>query len=250
MAHAAIAVTAAASSSVANGPNPVAAVTERKNKAECVVVVYNVAKKRNVGDIVRSAVAFGASRFIVVGARKLQMFGSFGTSSFIAIESYQGKIADCLDGLRKEGYALIGIEISPDARSITSQPAPFAQKSAFILGNEGSGLSEAVIKLCDWLVYIPQYGTGTASLNVCVAASIVLQHFAVFAQFPETSRKGFKFVVDDSTKLPRTIPSRPVAVKTAQTVSTAGDRKVSPQVESLNNDGTDAAGLVNMYNDV
>ena len=32
--------------------------------------------------------------------------------------------------------------------------------------------------MCDFFVYIPQYGGGTASLNVTVAASIVLQHFA------------------------------------------------------------------------
>jgi len=208
------------------------------------VVIYHVAKKRNVGDIVRSAVAFGASRFIVVGARKIQLFGSFGTSPFIAIENYQGKIADCLDGLRKEGYSRIGIEIAPNSRSITSQPPPFAQKSAFILGNEGSGLSEAVIKLCDWLVYIPQYGTGTASLNVCVAASIVLQHFALFAQFPETSRKGFKFVVDDSTKQPRATippPARPPTV-----VQVVPPTSAAAHVEILNEDA-DMVGLPSMY---
>ena len=31
--------------------------------------------------------------------------------------------------------------------------------------------------MCDFFVYIPQYGGGTASLNVTVAASIVLHHF-------------------------------------------------------------------------
>jgi hypothetical protein len=31
--------------------------------------------------------------------------------------------------------------------------------------------------LCDFFVYIPQYGGGTASLDVIVAASIVLHHF-------------------------------------------------------------------------
>jgi tRNA G18 (ribose-2'-O)-methylase SpoU len=37
--------------------------------------------------------------------------------------------------------------------------------------------------ICDFFVYIPQYGAGTGSLNVTVAASIVLHHFAgVFFQ--------------------------------------------------------------------
>ena len=38
---------------------------------------------------------------------------------------------------------------------------------------------------CDELVYmyIPQYGRGTASLNVATAAAIVLHHFAEWAKY-------------------------------------------------------------------
>ena len=49
--------------------------------------------------------------------------------------------------------------------------------------------------LCDSFVYIPQYGAGTASLNVTVAASILLQHFALWAGYPERERAQHKFVV-------------------------------------------------------
>jgi hypothetical protein len=52
------------------------------------------------------------------------------------------------------------------------------------------------MRLCDGFVYIPQHGPGTASLNVTVAASIVLHHFAVWAQYLERQREGAKFVVD------------------------------------------------------
>jgi hypothetical protein len=52
------------------------------------------------------------------------------------------------------------------------------------------------MRLCDDFVYIPQHGPGTASLNVTVAASIVLHHFAVWANYPERQREGAKFVVD------------------------------------------------------
>jgi hypothetical protein len=60
---------------------------------------------------------------------------------------------------------------------------------------QGTGLSEKQVSLCDAFVYIPQYGAGTASLNVTVAASIVLQHFAAWAGYPERSRHGAKFDV-------------------------------------------------------
>jgi tRNA C32,U32 (ribose-2'-O)-methylase TrmJ len=48
---------------------------------------------------------------------------------------------------------------------------------AFIFGNEGTGLNEKHINSCHTLVRIPQYNTGTASLNVATAASIVLYQF-------------------------------------------------------------------------
>ena len=77
---------------------------------------------------------------------------------------------------------------------------PFTGPTAFMMGNEGQGLSERHIQLCDSFVYIPQYGGGTASLNVAVAASIVLHQFAVWAGYTERSRHGFKFDVAERPK--------------------------------------------------
>jgi tRNA C32,U32 (ribose-2'-O)-methylase TrmJ len=56
-------------------------------------------------------------------------------------------------------------------------------------------MSAKQLKLCDRFVYIPQHGPGTASLNVTVAASIVLHHFAVWAGLAERERRQHKFVV-------------------------------------------------------
>ena len=67
-----------------------------------------------------------------------------------------------------------------------------------VLGNlQGTGLSEQQAKLCDGFVYIQQYGAGTASLNVSVAAAIVLHHFALWAGYPDRSRQGEKFDVGE-----------------------------------------------------
>ncbi|KAM5555033.1 hypothetical protein ABKV19_023114 [Rosa sericea] len=57
-------------------------------------------------------------------------------------------------------------------------------------------LSAKECKICDFFVYIPQYGDGTASLNVTVAASIVLHQFGVWAGFPERTRDGNKFIIE------------------------------------------------------
>ena len=62
---------------------------------------------------------------------------------------------------------------------------------------QGTGLSKHQASLCDGFVYIQQYGAGTASLNVSVAAAIVLHHFALWASFPERSRQGEKYDVGE-----------------------------------------------------
>ena len=54
------------------------------------------------------------------------------------------------------------------------------------------------IAMCDHFVYIPQYSCGTASLNVNVAASIVMHHFSTWAGYEEAPREKdrAKFVVE------------------------------------------------------
>lgn len=85
------------------------------------------------------------------------------------------------------------MEIRDDAKPVNQHH--FRKSTAFLLGNEGTGLSAKEYEICDFFVYIPQYGCGTASLNVTVAASIVLHHFGLWAGFSERTRDGNKFIV-------------------------------------------------------
>lgn len=59
-------------------------------------------------------------------------------------------------------------------------------------------MNEKQISLCDHFVYIPQFSKGTASLNVNVAASIVMHHFSTWAGYEEAPREKdrAKFVVE------------------------------------------------------
>lgn len=50
-----------------------------------------------------------------------------------------------------------------------------------MMGNKGSGMNKNQMLLCDGFVKIKQYGGGTASLNVSVAAGIVLHRFHQWA---------------------------------------------------------------------
>jgi tRNA G18 (ribose-2'-O)-methylase SpoU len=46
-----------------------------------------------------------------------------------------------------------------------------------MMGNEGSGMTTKQMSHCDGFIRISQYGGGMASLNVSVAAGIVLHRY-------------------------------------------------------------------------
>ena len=69
-----------------------------------------------------------------------------------------------------------------------------------MLGNEGSGLNQNQIDICDHFVYIPQYTDKTASLNVAIAGSIIFHHFALWAGYSEHGREGYKYEVSNYKK--------------------------------------------------
>lgn len=94
--------------------------------------------------------------------------------------------------LAARGARLCGVEITDAAMPVQSHP--FEGPTAFMLGNEGVGMSPAQIAACDFFVYIPQHSSATASLNVAVAGAIVLHHFAIWAGLQEQPRSGEKFI--------------------------------------------------------
>lgn len=159
---------------------------DKKSPPECFMMVSNISKRHNVGQLMRSCVAFGVKKLIVCGTGKATTFGAQGTERYMEVEQYP-RIRDAVAALKARGVTICGIEITADAVPIETHP--FRGPTAFMAGAEGSGLPEAHKALCDQFVYIKQCGVGgTASLNVAIASSIVLHHFSVWAGYPELPR--------------------------------------------------------------
>jgi len=168
-------------------------------KPRAVLIVHRVSKKRNVGSIARSCAALGVDTLVFVGGggerrKAVPMHGSQGADRFLAVRAFP-KLEACCEALRAEGFTVCGVEIHGSAVSVGQVPAPWRGPTAFLLGEEGHGLTEAEIAACDQLVYIPQVGDGTASLNVAVSAGIVFHRFAEWAGHEERPREGAKYVV-------------------------------------------------------
>lgn len=199
-----------AASTTVEAPDATAATTsgsQHANQPPCFLILYNIAKRHNVGNIARSASAFGVAQLCLVGSRHFSAFGAHGAENYVKFAHFT-TLEDCCRHLKeKEGCHIVGVEIMDSAQPVHSHP--FCGPTAFMIGNEGHGLSKNQVALCDAFVYIPQYGDGTASLNVTVATSIVLQHFAQWAGYHEHRREGQKFVVGQRPQ--RTAPRGMVA---------------------------------------
>lgn len=160
---------------------------------DCYLLAHAITKKMNLGSLMRTCVAFNVKELIVTtGVDKkvsVMNFGSKGTHRYLKTKKMEN-MRSAVTYLKERNVTLCGIEITSDAIPITD-PNVFKGKGSicFVPGNEGSGLDESVKKHMDFFVYIPQYGNGTACLNVATATAIVLQHFAAQAGYPELERE-------------------------------------------------------------
>lgn len=161
----------------------------------CFLIVHNVSKRRNIGTLIRSAVAFGVRELCLVGSQKYNAFGSHGTTDYLPITHFTS-LKTCCEYLRGQQLCeIIGLEIDDSAQAVDEEP--FTGPTAFMVGNEGTGLSKEQRQECQRFVYIRQFGAGTASLNVTVACSIVLHRFCSWAQYQEREHQGGKFKVEE-----------------------------------------------------
>ena len=163
------------------------------NAPQSILVIYNISNDHNFGWLMRTANALGVSETLVVGRNKFNKTGHMGTDSGFAARRHFYRIEEAVDYLKSRDFTLTGVEINAEAKPVESHP--FRGNTAFLMGNEGTGISAKAQAFCDDFVYIRQFGSG-ASLNVNVAAGIVLHHFSLWAGFEQNQIKGEKFIPD------------------------------------------------------
>jgi 23S rRNA (guanosine2251-2'-O)-methyltransferase len=138
------------------------------------VILDGVEDPHNVGAIIRSAHAAGATAVVIperraAGITETVARSAAGALAYLPVVKV-GNINRTLDDLKARGYWIYGLdERGKEGYDTIEYTAP----TAIVLGAEGRGLHDQVAKHCDFLVRIPMAGQ-VASLNVSVAAGIVL----------------------------------------------------------------------------
>jgi tRNA G18 (ribose-2'-O)-methylase SpoU len=144
-----------------------------------VVLCPEIRDPVNLGTIIRTAAAFGAV-CLVAGLAGTQPFSrrvlrtSMGTVLQLAIIQTDAW-TEVFETLHRHDFETIATVIDPAAERLSA--APRAPRVALLLGNEDTGLPDELCKLCRRRVRVPM-ARGVDSLNVAVAAGIIMHHFA------------------------------------------------------------------------
>jgi 23S rRNA (guanosine2251-2'-O)-methyltransferase len=150
---------------------------KRSDKFPVVVVLDNVRSMHNVGSVFRTADAFLLKGLYLCGYTPRPPHRDIHKTALGATQSvewnYFSSAAEALPRLREEGYRIFAVEQVENSIPLPGFSLGQADKLAVVFGNEISGVGEAVLKLCDGCIEIPQLGM-KHSLNISVAAGIVL----------------------------------------------------------------------------
>jgi 23S rRNA (guanosine2251-2'-O)-methyltransferase len=157
----------------------VLAVADEASAPALLVAVDGVTDPRNIGALIRSAVAFGAHGLVVPARRAAGVTAAaWRTSAGTAARLPVAQVTNLVRALRdakEAGLFVVGLDgrgtTSLDDLEVADQPL------MVVLGSEGSGLSRLVTETCDLTVAIPMAGPAE-SLNASVAGAVTLAEIA------------------------------------------------------------------------
>ena len=146
----------------------------RKVEVPIIVILDGINDTHNLGAILRSCDVFNVTGVLIPKHNQVPLNATVAKSSAGAINfvpvAQIGSINQTLQRLKDEGFWVVSTDGSAklDYSQIT-----YDFPVALVIGSEGKGVSQLVIKNSDYVVKIPQYGH-VNSLNASVAAGILL----------------------------------------------------------------------------
>jgi tRNA G18 (ribose-2'-O)-methylase SpoU len=146
---------------------------------ELVVVCTPMRSNINLSRIARAASCCGLTRMICCGPAKLDRKIARDATDTIQIEGHR-TLGPVLEKLRQEGFRLVGLEQTSNSHSLHQYR--FERRTALVIGNERTGLTDDILKQLDDVVEIPVWGL-PYSYNVATATAMCLYEYC--RQFPE-----------------------------------------------------------------
>lgn len=136
-----------------------------------VIILDSIMDPGNMGTIIRSAVAFNYAT-IIKSPNGVDFYNTKVLRStegmFLNLNLISDDLENIIKKLKKDGYEIYGTDV--DGGEI---PGETDKKHALIIGSEGAGMNDKLLKLCDKKLYIPM-NQKCESLNAAVSCSIMM----------------------------------------------------------------------------
>lgn len=142
-----------------------------KRRTESVLIFNNFQHNINIACGIRSNNAFLGKSVYIIGKRRYDKRGSVGVHHYETVY-YSDSLEEVIEYLHSLGYIVYAVDNIMEYNPINLFDEQLPKKSAFLFGEEGAGLSQEDIKLCDKMIYIGMYGS-VRSLNVACAATVI-----------------------------------------------------------------------------
>jgi tRNA G18 (ribose-2'-O)-methylase SpoU len=146
---------------------------------ELVLVCAPMRSNVNLSRMARAAGCCGVGRIICTGPARLERKIARDGADTVEIEIHR-TLPPVLDALRDDGYRLVGLE--QITGSLNLQDYQYARRTALVVGNERSGLTNEILARLDDVVEISVWGL-PYSHNVATAAAMALYEYC--RQYPE-----------------------------------------------------------------
>lgn len=141
-----------------------------------ILILDGVCDPQNFGAILRSADVFGVNAIIISKHNQVPLNATVAKTSAGAINYVPvclvSNLNQAIESLKRAGFWVV----SSDGQAVLNyNELKYDFKTALVIGSEGFGVSNLVLKNSDYIIKIPMHGK-VNSLNASVAAGILLSY--------------------------------------------------------------------------
>lgn len=153
-------------------------IEEKEDYKNRVVILDNLQDPLNIAKIMEGCLLFGFDS-IILSENCADIYNEKCLrdckGGIYLLNIKRADIIKEIDILKKDGFKVYATGLSNNTKFIDEIDKQ--DKMAFVLGNEGSGVSKQVMDICDEIIKIDMCNID--SLNVAMAASIIMYQFSI-----------------------------------------------------------------------